>query len=395
MIKKWALIFLIGILVLITVYYFVQQFKPIEPFAYAQEADNINVKGCSVYFTSYPRKCDSGELTHPSLYWKIKINQLKKSMMNQNPTREQAELLTYFTKNLQEQQNMPNNNCKVTLADFGQVYEKNQNPPDLGNTPTGQLLGTPNNWAFCYTYYPRILPSNNSSIQTSTDENNNPTLVKYNKGNYQRIVFNDFNKENVVNYSCSLYNSGNEQIPNGLVIELNENGDPMNAYMVLNNVTLDINNVDVEFAYRLFSQFYSVRIERSGNNEIITAIPTDIAKSVIIGYLDPCNNRKWVASDTPINVLVKSTIQTKNIQVSPAEPLLGEYKVGNIKPLNDKEALFRINLNNTTSTIDQVTKSYNNVRNWLISWYGTWYYYNYVIIPNYNNAISYHRSRLR
>ena len=75
MIKKWALIFLIGILVLITVYYFVQQFKPIEPFAYAQEADNINVKGCSVYFTSYPRKCDSGELTHPSLYWKIKINQ--------------------------------------------------------------------------------------------------------------------------------------------------------------------------------------------------------------------------------------------------------------------------------------------------------------------------------
>jgi len=395
MIKKWLLLFLIGVLVLITVYYFVLQFKPKEPFVYAQEADNINVKGCSVYFTSYPRDCDDGKLNHPPLYWKIKINQLKKEMKNGNPTPEQSRLLQYYTKNLQEQENQPNNNCKVNLADFGQVYEKNQIPPDLGNTPTSDLLGTPKNWAYCYTYYPRSLPSDNSTIRRTLDKNNNPTLVKYNKGDYQRIAFNDFNKKNIVDYSCALYNSGDDPIPNGIVIEIDENGNPINSYMVLNNVKLDINNVDVEYAYRLFSQFYSVKSERSGNNEIITATPTDIAKNVIIGYSDPCNNRKWVVNDTPVNVLVKSTVQTKNTQVSPPDPFLGEYKVGNVKPLNDKEALFTANLNVTNATIQQVTQQYNNVRNWLIGWYGTWWYYNYVIIPNYNNAIAYQRSRLR
>lgn len=203
MLSKLLLLFLIGILVLITVYYFVLQFKPKESFVYAQEADNINVKGCDVYFTSYPRDCDKGDLNHPPLYWKIKINEIKKVIKNGNPTRLQSYLLQYYTKNLEEQQNMPNNNCKVSLSDFGQVYEKNQVPPDLGNTPTAQLLGTPKNWAYCYTYTPRKLPSNNASIQTTIDEQNNPVLVKYNKGEYQRIFFNDFNKTNVVDYSCS------------------------------------------------------------------------------------------------------------------------------------------------------------------------------------------------
>jgi hypothetical protein len=395
MIKNWLLLFSIGILVLITVYYFVLQFKTKESFVYAQEADNVNVKGCAVYFTSYPRECDDGKLTHPPLYWKIKINQLKKAMKNGNPTLEQSRLLQYYTKNLEEQQNQPNNNCKVNLADFGQVYEKNQIPPDLGSTPTADLLGTPKNWAYCYTYSPRALPADNETIQRTLDKNNNPVLVKYNKGDYQRITFNDFNKKKIVDYSCSLYNSGDESMPNGLVIEIDENGNPNNSYMVLNNVKLDINNVDIEFAYRLFSQFYTVKSERSGTNEIITATPSDIAKSVIIGYLDPCNNRKWVVNDTPVNVLVKTTVQTKNAQVSPPDPFLGDYKVGNIKPLSDKEALFKVNLNNTTATIQQVTQSYNNVRNWLIDWYGTWYHYNYTVIPNYNREINNQRNRLR
>lgn len=192
-----------------------------------------------------------------------------------------------------------------------------------------------------------------------------------------------------------LYNSGNDPIPNGLVIDLDESGNPVSSFMVLNNQKLDINNVDIEFAYRLFSQFYTVKVERKGVNEVITATPSDITKSVLVGRIDPCNNRKWQTIDEPIAVLVKSTIQTKNTQVSPADPLLGEYKVGNVKSLDDKESLFKVNLNVTTNTIQQTTQSYNNVRNWLINWYGTWHYYNYTVIPNYNNAINYHNSRLR
>lgn len=392
--NKLLILLLIGILVLITTYYLLLQFKPNEPFVYAQEADNINVKGCDVYFTSYPRQCDSGELNHPPLYWKIKINQLKKQMRNGNPTRQQSTLLRYYTKIMEEQRAMPNNNCKISFSDFGQVYEKNQIPPDLGNTPTAQLLGTPNNWAYCYTYYPRNLPAN-PTIKTTLDEKNNPVLVKYNKGEYQRIVFNSFNQKDLVDYSCALYNSGNEPIPNGLVVDLDESGNPVTAYMNLNNKKLDVNNVDIEFAYRLFSQFYTVKIERKGVNEVITATPASIGKSVFVGYLDPCNNQKWFVIDEPINVLVKTTVQTKNTQVTPGNPLLGEYKVGNIKTLDDKESQFKANLDVTNSTIQQTTQAYNNVRNWLIGWYGTWHYYNYVVIPNYNNAIAYNRSRLR
>jgi hypothetical protein len=396
--NKLQTLFLIGILgflILLTVYYFVQQFKPSEPFVYAQEADNINVKGCDVYFTSEPRKCDKGQLNYPPLYWKIKIKQLKKTIRNGKPTRQQSILLQYYNKILNEQENMPNNNCKVSLADFGQVYEKNQTPPDIGDSPTSQLLGTPNNWAYCYTYNPRTLPLDNSTITTTLDEDNNPVLVKYNGGDYQRIVFNDFNKENIVDYSCALYNEGDNPIPDGIVIDLNEDGNPVTAYMVLNNAKLDIENVDIEYAYRLFSQFYTVTSQMKGTNEILTAKPTNIAKNVFVGYLDPCNNHKWVMANNPINVLVKTTVQTKNTQVAPSDSFLGSYKIGNVKPLNDKESQFKVNLNNTNATIQQVTQQYNNVRNWLINWYGTWHYYNYVVIPNYNDEISRQRSRLR
>jgi len=381
------IIAILAILLVLITFYILQQFKK-EKFAnYAEEASNIQVRSCDVYFTPDYANCDNGKSDHPPLYWTIKINQLKAQIGSNTPTPEQQKQMEFYQNSLKYQDNMPNANCKLTIPNFGQVYDTTQTiPPVIGNNPENVNRGTPNNWAFCYTGYPQNLPPDNSTIQKDIGPNNTPSIANFNGYEVQRIKFNDFNKDNIKNYACAINSGYDMSYPDGLVVNLSPSGTITDVKIRVNQNIVNFATIDIDYALYLFTQYYDIKITTNGNEETITATPIEVGKYVRVGKMNPCGNRDWSIVDNMIRVKFNTTTVLKTVSARP-DPNLGNYQKGYLGALNSSKNKLQGELYDINKQINSNSNTLNSIVNWIGQNTG-WYNYCHAVIRMFNNEIA-------
>lgn len=387
-IQQNLIIAILAILILLITFYVLQNFKKDGFTNYVEQASNIQIRSCDVYFTPDYVNCDNGKADHPPLYWTIKINKLKAQIGNNKPTPAQQQEMTFYENSLKYQANMPNANCKLTLPGFGQVFDKSQTiPPVIGDNPENVNRGTPNNWAFCYTTYPQNLPPDNSTIQTDVGPNNTPVIASFNGYDVQRIKFNDFNKDNIKNYACAINSGYDMPTPDGLIVNLNpSSGNINNINIRVNQNIVNFATIDLDYALYLFSQYYDIKITTNGNEETITATPIEITKYIQVGKMNPCGNRNWNVVDNPIKVKFNTTTTLKTVSARP-DPNLGNYQKGYLQPLNASKNKLQGELYDINNEISKNTNTLTNVINWINQNAG-WNNYCQSVINYYNAVIA-------
>lgn len=383
----YLIIAILAILIVLITFYILQQFKK-EKFAnYVEQASNVQIKSCEVYFTPDYINCDNGKSDHPPLYWTIKINQLKAQIGSNTPTPEQQKQMEFYQNSLKYQANMPNANCRITIPNFGQVYDKAETiPPLFGNNPENANRGTPNNWAFCYTGYPQNLPPDNSTIQKDIGPNNTPSIANFNGYEVQRIKFNDFNKDNIKNYACAINSGYDTASPDGLIINLNPSGTITDVKIRVNQNIVNFATIDIDYALYLFTQYYDIKITTNGNEETITATPIEVGKYVRVGKMNPCGNRSWNVVDNMVRVKFNTTTVLKTVSARP-DPNLGNYQKGYLGSLNSSKNRLQGELYDINRQINSTSNTLNSIVNWIGQNTG-WYNYCQWVINLFNAEIA-------